>query len=315
MVSRPVADAHVDVLWRMDNERLDFLDTESLQASLPRLQAGGVTTQIFAIYVHTAQSGPEQLAAVMRQLDLFHERISPLYDIQLVTSQQTLTSARANHQVAALLSLEGGGCLQGDPGYLRVLHRLGVRGMGLTWNPANELADGCRESRGAGLTAAGVSVAREMIRLGMWIDIAHLADAGVADLFKLTDGPIMASHANARAIHAHPRNLTDSMIRELIRRRGWIGLTFEGSFVCNPEDASIERVCMHIDHMLELGAEDTLGFGSDFDGTLNEIPKLSHAGDYAAFGDRLVERYGRDIAGKLLFTNFESFLSRTLPDE
>lgn len=254
-----------------------------------------------------------QLAAVLRQIDLFYERISCLDGVQAVTSRQTLASARANNQLAALLSLEGGGCLQGNPAYLRVLYQLGVRGTGLTWNPANELADGCREPRGGGLTAAGMAVVKEMTRLGMWIDLAHLADAGVADILRLTDGPVMASHANARAVHHHPRNLTDDVIREIVKRRGWIGLTFEGAFVDDPAQASIDGVFRHIDHMLELGAEDALGFGSDFDGTANPVPGLSHAGDYAVFSKQLTERYGEAIAQKLTFTNFEAFLQQVLP--
>jgi membrane dipeptidase len=164
------------------------------------------------------------------------------------------------------------------------------------------------------LTRAGEAVVQEMEHLGMWIDLAHLSDAGVADIFRLTDGPVMASHANARKVHVHPRNLTDEAIKEIISRRGWIGLTFEGAFVSEPAEASIADVLRHLDHILELGGEHSVGLGSDFDGTSNTVPGLMNAGDYPDFAKQLVERYGEITARKILFDNFEHFLYRALPD-
>jgi membrane dipeptidase len=230
-----------------------------------------------------------------------------------VRNQSELKEARLRENVASLLSLEGGGCLRGQPELLRMLFRLGVRGMGLTWNHANELADGCREARGAGLTQAGRAVVKEMQRLGVWIDIAHLADAGVKDVFSMTDGPVMASHANSRTVLEHPRNLTDGVIREIVSRQGWMGLVFEGSFVASSKDLSIDQVFQHLDHMLELGAEDCVGFGSDFDGTSHPIPGLTTAADYKPFSEMVLERYGASLGNKILFENFERFLTTILP--
>ncbi|GMA48900.1 diguanylate cyclase [Alicyclobacillus contaminans] len=309
-----VADAHVDVLYRMEREGCSFTDPASpLQASADKLQRGGVMAQVFALYVSPREPDVFQLETVLRQIDLFYEEIVQAGGVAPIRTLDEWIAARRSRNIAGVLSLEGGGCLRGQPELLRTLYRLGVRGIGLTWNHPNALADGCLESRGGGLTDAGWRVVREAHRLGMWIDIAHLADAGVRELLTHTNGPIMASHANARAIHGHPRNLPDDVIRELYARGGWMGLVFEASFVGDPANRTLDQLCRHLDHVLSLGGEDHVGFGSDFDGTTHPVAGLATAEDYASFTERLVQRYGRPLAEKLCFRNFESFLYRTLP--
>ncbi|MCL6453412.1 MAG: dipeptidase [Alicyclobacillus sp.] len=310
---RRIADAHVDVLWRMLERDECFYGDSRLQASYDKLRGSGVATQVFALYVDPTKPPTSQLEDVLRSLDLFYRQVVADGRVRAVRSRAELAQARERGELAAVLSIEGGGCLRGQPALLRVMHDLGVRGMGLTWNYANELADGCREPRGGGLTGAGLAVVEEMGRLGMWIDLAHLADQGVADVFARTDGPVLASHANCRSVHEHPRNLTDDVIRELIARRGWMGMVFEGSFVAQESALSVDAVFKHMDHVLELGGEDILGLGSDFDGTSHAVPGLTDASDYAAFADQLAARYGEGLAEKILFANFERFLSDVLP--
>lgn len=309
----PVADAHVDVLLKLFKQDLRFADDQlDLSANFPSLVSGGVQTQVFAAFVEPDADADSQLHDVLRELDAFYDQVAPLAGVRVVKSRADLSMARAQHQLAALLSLEGCGCLRGSVEILRMLHELGVRGAGLTWNPSNELADGCGELRGSGLTRAGRAVVREMQRLSMWIDLAHLHDSGVRDILRITEGPLMASHACARSVHDHRRNLTDDVIRELIRRDGWIGVTFEASFVADGH-VTVEHVLYHVDHILELGGEKNLGFGSDFDGTSNDVDGLANSKDYPILAQKLVDRYGKHTAKQLLFDNFERFLHRQLP--
>lgn len=309
----PVADAHVDVLMKLRDPRIQFRDgQENLAANFSSLMAGNVATQVFALFVMPNADAGTQLHEVLQEIDAFYEQVANLANIRFIQSKADLKLARQQHQMAALLSLEGGGCLRGDVAILRMLHQLGVRGVGLTWNDANELADGCGELRGAGLTRAGRAVVRELQRLSMWIDLAHLHDTGVRDILRFTDGPVMASHANARAVHEHRRNLTDDVIREIIRRDGWMGLTFEGSFVTDGH-ATMDDVLRHVDHVLELGGQKHLGFGSDFDGTSTPVAGLEASRDYVALAERLQARYGKEVTADLLFHNFEQFLLRQLP--
>jgi len=308
-----IADAHVDVLWKLIRSSESFYGESELQASYDKLAASGVATQVFALFVDPRKPGTSQLEDVLLSVDAFYRRVVAPGKVRAVRTRQELARARQNKELAGVLSIEGGGCLRGQTDLLRVLHDLGAVGMGLTWNYANELADGGLEPRGGGLTGAGRAVVKEMARLGMWVDLAHLADQGVKDVFSLCDGPVMASHANCRSVHVHPRNLTDAVIRELVSRNGWMGLVFEGSFIGPLETLSVAGVFTHLDHILELGGEHVVGFGSDFDGTSHSIPGLTDAADYAAFAGQLAQRYGPALAEKMLFSNFERFLGEVLP--
>ncbi|WP_274434284.1 dipeptidase [Alicyclobacillus sp. ALC3] len=310
-MSERVADAHVDVLMRMVEEGLSF-DDGRLSAGHTALTAGGVGTQVFALFVWPHLSPQDQLEQVLRELDCFYRQVVTSGTVEAVRTWQDAETAMAKGRIAGLLSLEGGGCLHGQVHVLRNLYDLGVRGMGLTWNDANELADGCREPRGAGLTRAGREVVRELVRLGMWVDIAHLSDRGVYDVFDLVDAPVMASHANARAVYNHPRNLNDDVIQEVVRRNGWIGLTFEASFLGNPSDVTVDDALRHLEHLLELGAEDCVGFGSDFDGTSHPVPGLSSAADYGTLRLGIAKRYGENVAAKVCAGNFERYLRQIL---
>lgn len=310
--ARLLADAHVDVLYRMQEQGHAFYGPSKLQAGAERLLEAGVATQVFALYVSPTLPAEYQFELVVRQIDLFYEQVVRESVVRPVHNFLDLQGARTNGELAGILSLEGGGCLRGRTDLLRVLHRLGVRGIGLTWNHANELADGCREERGGGLTAAGLEVAMEAGRLGMWVDLAHLADRGVSDLFKRTSGTLMASHANCRSVHRHPRNLTDDVLQELFHRKGWLGLVFEATFVGADGAQSVEHVLAHLDHALKLGGENFVGLGSDFDGTSHPVLGLADASDYPAFAQLLEDRYGAELAEKILFKNFEDFLERTL---
>ncbi|MCF8564833.1 dipeptidase [Alicyclobacillus tolerans] len=312
-MNTPVADAHVDVLWRMERGDGEFYGDSPLQAAWEKLRTGGVKSQVFALFTSPIAPGNQQLYNVLAQIDLFFAKVASPKRVRFIGDRQDYQLAVRGDEIAGFLSLEGAGCLLGQTSVLRMLFKLGVRGVGLTWNRANELADGCLEPRQAGLTQAGRDVVMEMQRLGMWIDIAHLAQAGVRDIFHLTDGVVMASHANARSVHSHPRNLPDDVIRELIRRGGWMGLTFEASFLSD-RGASIDDAFRHLDHVLNLGGEDLVGLGSDFDGTSHAVSGLSDAADYKNFAEQLVHRYGRQLAAKVLYQNFDRFVQRVLPD-
>jgi membrane dipeptidase len=308
-----IADAHVDVLWRMLRSDASFYGESQLQASYDKLYKSGVATQVFALFVDPADPDTRQLEDVLVSIDKFYRHVVSPGLVHAIRSVDELVAARNEGVMAGLLSIEGGGCLRGKPELLRVMFDLGVRGMGLTWNAPNALADGCMEPRGSGLTGAGREVVAEMARLGMWIDIAHLSDNGVEDVFSLAKGQVMASHANARQVHNHPRNLSDSVIKELVRRRGWMGMVFEPTFVDSGDYVSSTQLFRHMDHILELGGEDILGLGSDFDGTTTPVSGLSDAGDYATFATTVKDRYGATLADKILFQNFEDFLMRSLP--
>ena len=159
--------------------------------------------------------------------------------------------------------------------------------MTLTWNFKNELGYPNKQITGDdpekrpprcvpdtehGLTEKGIEFIREMERIGMIIDISHLNDAGIWDVFRYTKKPFVASHSNARAVAGHPRNLTDEMIRALAERGGVAGINFCASFLRDEENGEAPRhsyvrdMVLHMKHMKQIGGIGCIGLGTDFDG-------------------------------------------------
>lgn len=190
---------------------------------------------------------------------------------KLCLSFSDIEKALGEGKIALLLGLEGGRPLEGRPmqdslSTLRAFYRLGVRLLQFTGNGRNRLADGIAESRtNGGLTQFGVSVLKEMNRLGMIIDISHLAPAGVNDILNLSEAPVIASHSNAKAVCDHPRNLTDEVIRRIAETGGVIGLSFFSTLIKKDKALpTVEDLVDHIDHIANLVGIDYIGLGPDF---------------------------------------------------
>lgn len=318
-----VADLHCDVLGKMLlDERLRFDDTTGdgaaqaggaggLDVTAGRLRAGGVRLQVFAIYVdRTLPMTPE---TALRAAGLFWDRVLAAPGMALVRTAAELDAAERDGKTAALLSLEGADSLCGQWWVLRLLHRLGLRLLGLTWNDANWAADGVMEPRGGGLTAAGRQLVRECEALGILLDVSHLAERGFWDLAETATRPFFASHANARRVHDHPRNLTDEQIRAIIAVGGVIGLTFVPDFLAGGETAGIDDVLRHVEHVCALGGEHHLAFGSDFDGIDRHVNGLEHPGCYPDLVEALLKRYPERLVGQFMSGNVRRFLRDCLP--
>jgi len=301
----PVVDAHCDALSLLV-ERLALGGEEAAgQVTPERLKQGGVNLQCFAVFVAPRHRG-SYLRRVLEQIDTFYRFLS-LYagELMPVCDQASLEGALVAGKIGAVLCVEGGHVLEGSLSVLRVLRRLGVSCLTLTWNGRNELADGVLESEtGGGLTSFGREVVQEMERLGMVVDVAHLAAAGFWDVLSLTRMPVIASHANARALCNHPRNLADEQVRALAARGGVIGVSFVPEFV-DPEKPTLERVVDHIEHLAAVGGVACVGLGSDFDGTPQTVAGLEDPSCLPAITEALVRRGWReeDIR-KVLGENF-----------
>ncbi|MDO5551229.1 MAG: membrane dipeptidase, partial [Lachnospiraceae bacterium] len=168
-----------------------------------------------------------------------------------------------------------------------ILYQLGVRMMTLTWNFKNELGwpNGRMETDPGnmisvpdtehGLTETGIAFLAEMERLGMIIDISHLNDGGIWDVFRHTAKPFVASHSNCRALASHPRNLTDDMIRALGERGGVAGINFCAAFLRDEKPEAtvsyINDMIRHMKHMKQVGGIGVIGLGTDFDGIKSQV--------------------------------------------
>ena len=228
-----VFDGHCDTLLSLITEKRSLSErSDKGHADLPRLKEGGVTAQIFALFTRPlAHGGGAPTWEALRLLDGFYQGMEASSDLILATCAADVRRAKAEGRLAGIIGLEGAEALQGDLGVLRILHRLGLRNLGLTWSLRNEAADGVYEERtGGGLTEFGVQVVKECNRLGIMVDIAHLAPAGVRDVLALSEAPVVDSHANARAVCDHRRNLTDQQLEALAAKGGVVGVVFVPDF-------------------------------------------------------------------------------------
>ena len=270
-----IVDGHCDTILEIMNHKRN-LEKKSTTGHLdiPRMKEGGINVQFFAVFIEDIYKPDRSLKRTLQLIDCFYEEIEKNQDdISLVINYNQIKEVNRAGKIAAILSIEGGEALEGDLGVLRVLYRLGVRLLTLTWNQRNRIADGMGESRtGSGLTEFGLKVIDEMNDLGMLIDVSHLSETGFWDVIKRSKTPIVVSHSNCYALCPHLRNLKDEQIKALADKDGVIGITFVPDFLTQEKrKTSVKDVVKHIDYLVEKVGVDYVGLGSDFDGT-GELP-------------------------------------------
>ncbi len=330
-----VVDGHIDTLVSIvKQQRTLGKRSDEGHADLPRLREGGVNVQLFAHYIEPAYKPDRGLLRFMQMADAFLSEIAANADhaghAKTVDDIERLIE---EDKLAAVMAIEGAEAIQGDIAVLRMLARLGVRVIGLTWNQRNALADGIGEARTrGGLTELGVRAVREMNQLGIVVDVAHLADPGFWDVVDVCEAPFIASHSNARAVCDHPRNLTDDQIRALAAAGGVMGMNFAPNFVhpelgarvhpvsgsLAPDDApraTLGMVLDHIDHIVNLVGPDYVGLGSDFDGIGDTPDGLENATCLPGITAGLVERgYSEPAIRAILGGNFLRVFREVWPE-
>lgn len=304
-----VVDAHCDTALRLvDGETLTPANEPSGHVDLTRLKAGGVSLQVFALWIDADEHETGRLRRCVDMLDAVTREVNRLSDeMHLVLSARDVDTVIETGKVGVLLSIEDGAALEGSLAALRAMYNLGVRALGLTWNGRNELADGVgvADGAGSGLTRFGRDVVREMNRLGMIVDVSHLAEAGFWDVIELSSAPIIASHSNAKAVCNHRRNLTDAQIKALAEKGGVMGMNFCPPFLNESGAASVDDIVRHIDHIVNLVGPKHVGLGSDFDGS-SSVPKgAEDVSQLPRITDALLARgYSDDDVRAILGNNF-----------
>lgn len=313
-----VVDGHCDTLGDVLAGKRTLAERSALgHVDLPRLREGGVTAQIFACFtpIHEYHRGATRYGLAM--VDALHQAIDAHpNELLLATGAGDIRRAKAEGKIAAILGLEGAEPLGDSLATLRTFYRLGMRVLGLTWNFRNAVADGVMEGATAlGLSPFGVQVIEECNRLGVLIDVSHLAPAGLEDLLRISQQPVIASHSNARALCDHARNLTDAQIEAIVSRGGLVGVTFVDAFLHQPAgEATIEHALDHIDYLLRVAGPEHVMVGSDFDGAT--MPQgLEDATCYPALTAGMVARSHsaaviRGVLGQNFLRVFEEVVGR-----
>ncbi|WP_054694692.1 dipeptidase [Syntrophomonas palmitatica] len=258
-----IVDLHCDTISAAASRGLS-LRSNQLQWDLDRAKNAQLKVQFCALF---SLGGEGCLRWILKQVEYFHKQLEKENQaVYLVKSYTDILNSSNRNKVAAILHLEGGDSLGADLEILHLLQRLGLRSLGLTWNHRNLLADGVSEDPGAGLSKAGKLFVQELKKLNMILDLAHAAPRSFYEAMELYGGPVMVSHANARALCNHPRNLDDVQLRKLADADGIIGVTLVPEFV-RYNHAKIEDLLDHVVYIAELIGVHHLALGSDFDGS------------------------------------------------
>ena len=262
----------------------DIANAPKDHTDIPRLRAGGVGAVFFSVYVAaTYVEGNHSANRALQMIDTVQHDIIDRYPKEFKQAFTAADIERAHKQgkIAALMGLEGGHAIEDSPRLLRDYYRLGVRYMTLThWN-TNSWADSSGDitndkvQHHNGLTPLGKDIVHEMNRLGMMVDISHVADKTFHDALETSEAPIIASHSACRALTNVPRNMTDDMIRALAKKGGVIQMNIYCNFISQksadaPKDApvraTLDDLVAHIDHVRQIAGIDAIGIGTDFDG-------------------------------------------------
>lgn len=307
-------DLHCDTLTNLRHTgNPDTLDDPTSALSLRAIPSQVHWAQFYAIFVPDEAQGQDAVdyyehhrLNFERQMKLYADRVTPC------RGAADMEAAWSAGKTAAFLTIENGTPINGDLSRIKLLAEQGVRCLTLVWNGDYEIGSGHATKKG--LTNFGKAVIPELEKHGILIDVSHLNDVGFADLLAVAKKPFVATHSNARSVCSHKRNLTDNMIREMIKRDCLIGLNYYVSFLeDNSVVDSLDSLYRHIEHFFALGAQRNLALGSDFDGA--DMPDcLNSPAKAAGIYEYLLSRgVSEELAQGVMYKNALNFLRENLP--
>lgn len=268
-----VFDGHSDLLYDVCQHRLAG-ETHVLEHyHLDNLRRGGVEGLVLALWVSRtdnsfwyqipgAQTDAERMELMLR---CTREELAECSDMVLVRTVEEAEQVKAAGKIYAFLGVEGMASIGADLSGIDCYAELGAKLAMLTWNEENALATGAGGDRDRGLTDCGKRAVRRMQDRGMLIDVSHLNDGGFRDVMKLTQGPVIASHSNCRALCDVRRNLDDDQLRAIRDTGGIVGLNVYHNFVHeDPEQQTVEMLARHAVHMVEVMGIEHVACGFDF---------------------------------------------------
>src|SRR5438309_3166839 len=230
-----VVDTHDDTPQRLLFDKTFNIGVRNKggHVDIPRMREGGLDALFFSIWVPSDVTGPPAVKRAMDLIDTVHEAVrTHPNDLMLATTAADIRRAAAAHKIASLMGMEGGHMIDDDLRLLLDYAALGVRYLTLTHFKNNNWADSSTDKPAHnGLTPFGKDVVREMNRLGMMVDISHVADKTFYDALEVTKAPVIASHSSSRVIANHPRNMTDDMMRALAKNGGVVMINYHAGFL------------------------------------------------------------------------------------
>jgi len=311
-------------------QHVDGLDTD-----IPRLWAGRVGGQFWSVWVPAELPEEKALPMALEQLDIVEGFARRYPDVFApATTADDVDAALASGRIASLMGLEGGAMIASSLPVLRTFFARGIRYMTLTHWKTTRWADAATdEAKHDGLTSFGREVVREMNRLGMLVDLSHVAPSTMAAALDVAEAPVVFSHSSAFAVNPHPRNVPDDILRRVPGNGGVVMAVFLSQFVSDevrrhfqpawdlveaferehpdapaeksreirrswtaanpPPAATIGQLADHIDHLVEIAGVEHVGIGSDFDGGEHTPTALE---DVSGFPNLIAELMRRGYA-------------------
>lgn len=337
--AHPVFDGHNDLPWAVRKASAAPRDVAAYDlrrrtpgfTDLPRLTQGMVGAQFWSVYIPGEARDSGYARMQLEQIDIARRIIARYPDrLALALTADDARRIMREGKIASFLGMEGGHAIENSLGALRAYYDLGVRYMTLTHNVTLDWADAALDSaKHGGLTPFGKEVVREMNRLGMLVDLAHVSPGTMSDALDVSEAPVIFSHSSARALTDVARNVPDSILRRVTTNGGVVMVSFVPEFVsqqvqdwsraadaarreararigddtaamraataewlaAHPEPkATLAQVADHIQHVRDVAGVDHVGIGSDFDGT-DEMPiGLEDVSKYPALFAELARR-------------------------
>ena len=325
----PLVDGHNDLAWRIredkhaprDVDAYDLRRTTPGHTDLARMQQGMIGAQFWSVYVPGEIRDSGYARVQLEEIDIARRFIAKYPErLAFATRAADIRKDFARHKVASFLGMEGGHAIENSLGALRAYYDLGVRYMTLTHNVTLDWADAALDvPKHGGLTPFGKEVVREMNRLGMLVDLAHVSPGTMSAALDVSEAPVIFSHSGARALVDHPRNVPDSILARLRQNGGIVMVPFVNGFVSPaarahdvaeveasqrarekfpsdsaaalheidswraahpPVRAALADVADHIEHARDVAGIDHVGIGSDFDGIDDVILGLENVSKF-----------------------------------
>lgn len=301
-------DLHCDTMtecWHKDVP----LKKNSLHVDLKRASVIKTYAQCYAVWMPDSLHGDEAFQRFCAVADRFSREMQENAErISRCSATGDLARAEEAGKQIGILTVENASALGGKLENVVEFAKRGVKLCTLTWNGENELGRGVRAPGSTGLTEFGRQAVRELEKHNILVDLSHASPELFADAAAMAEKPLVATHSNAQAVCGHPRNLTDSQFAAIRESGGLVGMNFLDAFLNDdPSKASPEDLLRHTEHFLNLGGEDVLAMGADWDGGAPESFPFSGVEAMPELYERFRKEYGDKLTGKIFYDNAANF--------
>ncbi|MDR2130366.1 MAG: gamma-glutamyl-gamma-aminobutyrate hydrolase family protein [Odoribacteraceae bacterium] len=267
-----IVDSHCDTPMKF-TKGFDFGQRHAtVKVDLPKMKEGLVDAVFMVAYLpqgrrdaDASREATRQAIDILRQVEEQANRYPA--GIAIARSASDARRVKREGKRAFFLAIENGYAIGQDIGNLARFKEMGVAYITLCHNGSNDICDPARgKVEHDGLSPFGREVVREMNRLGIMVDVSHVSEKSFHDVLAVSDRPVIASHSSARALHDHPRNLTDGQLKALAAKGGVVQVCLYNRFLRGDGKATFRDVARHVDHVVQLVGIDHVGIGTDFDG-------------------------------------------------